>query len=74
MLDVLTEQFAAVRIKAVVRVAEDEWCLLQSVDGHVSRAPTAWRRDNRIEVIASVTQRFDPAQWDAEWLRQLQAS
>ena len=74
MLDVLTEQFAAVRIKAVVRVAEDEWCLLQSVEGHVTRAPTAWRRDNRIEVIASATQHFDPAQWDAEWLRQLQSS
>ena len=74
MLDELANNFAAVRIKAVVRVAEDEWCLLQSVEGHVTSAPTAWRRDNRIEVIASATQHFDPAHWDAEWLRQLQSS
>lgn len=71
LLDEASKKITAVRIKAVVRVAEDEWCLLQSVDGRVSRAPTAWRRDNRIEVIAIAGQDFEPAEWDAEWLRQL---
>lgn len=74
LLDELPDHRAALRIKAVVRVAEDEWCLLQWVEGRVSVASTAWRRDNRIEVIANAAQGFEPAQWDGLWLQRLQAS
>lgn len=55
------------RIKAVLRVDEDEWVLVQRAGGRVSLAPTAWRRDNRIEVQLERGGDWDPSAWDAVW-------
>ena len=57
------------RIKAVLRVDEDEWVLVQRADGRVSVAPSAWRRDNRIEVQLAPGSDWDPRAWDAVWHR-----
>lgn len=55
------------RIKAVLRVDEDEWVLVQRAGGRVSLAPSAWRRDNRIEVQLAPGSGWDPRAWDAVW-------
>ena len=55
------------RIKAVLRVDEDEWVLVQRAGGRVALAPTAWRRDNRIEVQLEPGSDWDPRAWDAVW-------
>lgn len=55
------------RIKAVLRVDDDEWVLVQRVGGRVTLAPTAWRRDNRIEVQLGPGSAWDPRAWDALW-------
>ena len=55
------------RIKAVLRVDEDEWVLVQRAGGRVSLAPSAWRRDNRIEVQLEPGSAWDPRAWDALW-------
>ena len=55
------------RIKAVLRVDEDEWVLVQRAGGRVSLAPSAWRRDNRIEVQLAPGSDWDPRAWDAVW-------
>ena len=57
------------RIKAVLRIDEDEWVLVQRAGGRVSIAPTAWRRDNRIEVQLAPGSDWDPRAWDAVWHR-----
>jgi G3E family GTPase len=57
------------RVKAVLRVGEDEWVLAQRVGDAVTLAPTAWRRDNRIEVQLLPGEPWDPQAWDALWLR-----
>jgi len=57
------------RIKAVLRIDEDEWVLVQRAGGRVSLAPTAWRRDNRIEVQLAPGSDWDPRAWDAVWHR-----
>jgi hypothetical protein len=55
------------RIKAVLRVDEDEWVLVQRAAGRVSLSPSAWRRDNRIEVQLEPGSAWDPRAWDALW-------
>jgi hypothetical protein len=62
----------AVRIKAVVRVAEEEWLLVQRVGDQLSVAPSAWRRDNRLEVLCAAGAAWQPEAWDALWQRCLQ--
>lgn len=57
------------RIKAVLRIDEDEWVLVQRAGGRVSIAPSAWRRDNRIEVQLAPGSDWDPRAWDAVWHR-----
>ena len=57
------------RIKAVLRVDEDEWVLVQRAGGRVSLEPCAWRRDNRIEVQLEPGSVWDPCAWDALWRR-----
>jgi len=55
------------RIKAVLRVDEDEWVLVQRAGGRVSIAPSAWRRDNRIEIQLEPGSDWAPESWDAVW-------
>jgi G3E family GTPase len=55
------------RLKAVLRVGDDDWILLQLVDGRVHLQPTAWRRDNRIEVQCRLAHPLDAAAWDDLW-------
>jgi G3E family GTPase len=62
----------AERIKAAVRVAEDEWLLVQRVGDQLSVAPSAWRRDNRLEVLCAAGVAWKPEAWDALWQRCLQ--
>lgn len=57
------------RVKAVLRVGEDEWVLAQRVGEAVTLAPTAWRRDNRIEVQLAPGEPWQPEAWDALWMR-----
>lgn len=57
------------RFKAVVRVDEDTWLLVQMVDGRLSMQPTAWRRDNRIEVQLPSGAEWDGEAWDRLWAR-----
>lgn len=55
------------RIKAVLRVDDDQWVLVQRAGGRVSLAPSAWRRDNRIEVQLASGSEWEPRAWDAIW-------
>jgi hypothetical protein len=57
------------RLKAVVRVDEDTWLLIQVVEGRLSMQPTAWRRDNRIEVHLPPGAVWDVRAWDRLWAR-----
>jgi len=57
------------RVKAVLRVGEDEWVLAQRAGEAVTLAPTAWRRDNRIEVQLAPGEPWHPQAWDDLWLR-----
>lgn len=57
------------RLKAVIRVDEDAWLLVQMVEGRLSMQPTAWRRDNRIEVQLSAGAEWDVEAWDRLWAR-----
>jgi hypothetical protein len=57
------------RFKAVVRVADDEWLLVQWVDGELSMSATAWRRDNRLELQCVPGSAWSAAEWDQLWLR-----
>jgi len=61
------------RFKAVLRVDEEQWLLVQAHGGKVSMQATAWRRDNRLEVQLPIGARWDAAAWDRLWLRCLQA-
>ncbi|MBU3672809.1 MAG: hypothetical protein FGM43_09660 [Sinobacteraceae bacterium] len=60
------------RIKAVVRVSEDEWLLVQRVGESLSVEPSAWRRDNRLEVLCAADTAWQPEAWDQLWQRCLQ--
>jgi hypothetical protein len=55
------------RIKAVLRVDDDQWVLVQRTGGRVALAPSAWRRDNRIEVQLAPGSEWEPRAWDAVW-------
>lgn len=57
------------RFKAVVRVGEDEWVLLQRVGAHLQASPTSWRRDHRLEVQNLPGTPLDLSHWDALWMR-----
>lgn len=57
------------RLKAVIRVDEDVWLLVQMVEGRLSMQPTSWRRDNRIEVQLSAGAEWDLEAWDRLWTR-----
>jgi G3E family GTPase len=57
------------RFKAVVRIAEDEWILLQWAEGTLSMSETAWRRDNRIELQCRPGSSWSAEAWDQLWLR-----
>jgi G3E family GTPase len=59
----------AERIKAVVRVAEEEWVLVQRVGDALSVEPSAWRRDNRLEVLCAADTPWQPEAWDQLWQR-----
>ena len=61
------------RFKAVLRVDEETWLLVQIVEGHVAMQPTAWRRDNRIELQLPPGASWDVEAWERFWLRTLQA-
>jgi hypothetical protein len=52
-----------------LRVGEDEWVLAQRAGEAVTLAPTAWRRDNRIEVQLAPGEPWHPEAWDDLWLR-----
>ncbi len=61
------------RLKLVARVAEDDWLLAQVAAGRVEQAPSAWRRDNRIEIVLDEGEAsVDWALWDATWAGCLQ--
>lgn len=57
------------RFKAVLRVAEEEWVLVQWSQGVLSMSDTAWRRDNRIELQCVAGSRWSVDDWDRLWLR-----
>lgn len=60
---------AVERFKAVVRVGEDEWVLLQRAGARLQATPTSWRRDHRLEVQNMPGIPLDLSQWDALWAR-----
>jgi len=60
---------AVERFKAVVRVGEDEWVLLQRAGARLQASPTSWRRDHRLEVQNLPGVPLDLSQWDALWER-----
>lgn len=57
------------RFKAVVRIAEDEWMLVQWAQGVLSMSETAWRRDNRLELQCRPGSAWSAEAWDQLWLR-----
>lgn len=57
----------AARVKAVLRVDEDRWLLLQHHGAAVSMREISWRRDSRIEVLYPRDMAVDWAAWDALW-------
>ena len=57
----------AARLKAVLRVDEDRWLLLQHHGAAVSMREISWRRDSRIEVLYPCDAAVDWAAWDALW-------
>jgi G3E family GTPase len=59
----------AVRIKGVFRVAEDAYALVQLDGRQLDVAPSAWRRDSRVEVLVPVAPAVGWADWDALWRR-----
>lgn len=57
------------RLKAVLRIDEDAWVLVQIAAGRLEVQPTAWRRDQRIEVQCAPGMPWDCAAWDRLWLQ-----
>lgn len=57
------------RFKAVLRVSEEEWVLLQWSSGRLAMSDTAWRRDNRLEVQCVEGSSWSAEAWDQLWLR-----
>ncbi|MBU6378242.1 MAG: hypothetical protein KJS95_06875 [Gammaproteobacteria bacterium] len=60
------------RFKAVLRIDEELWLLLQIAEGRLAMQPTAWRRDNRIELQLPAGSPWDAAAWERLWTRCLQ--
>jgi G3E family GTPase len=56
-----------VRLKAVLRVGDDRWLLLQHHGAAVSTRAISWRRDSRIEVLYTAECAADWPAWDALW-------
>ena len=57
------------RFKAVVRVGEDDWILVQWAEGVLTMSETAWRRDNRLELQCVAGSACSAREWDQLWLR-----
>lgn len=57
------------RFKAVVRVGEDDWILVQWAEGVLTMTETAWRRDNRLELQCVAGSACSAREWDQLWLR-----
>lgn len=55
----------AVRFKAVLRVAEDRWVLLQHDGARFDLRESSWRRDSRAEIIFPQGRRIDWPRLDA---------
>jgi len=55
----------ALRFKAVLRVAEDRWLLVQHQGGALDTRESAWRRDSRAEVLFAPDTPIDWAALDA---------
>ncbi len=55
------------RLKVVLRVAEDRWLLWQHDGTRSEVRESSWRRDSRIEVIHSPGTRVDWRHWDQFW-------
>lgn len=64
----------ALRFKAVLRVAEDRWLLVQHQGGPLQMRESAWRRDSRAEVLFAPGTRVDWAALDAAFLAASEAS
>jgi G3E family GTPase len=59
---------SAVRFKAVLRVAEDRWLLVQHQGGPLQMRESAWRRDSRAEVLFAPGTVVDWAALDAAFV------
>lgn len=59
---------AAARFKAVLRVAEDRWLLVQHAGHGLDLRECSWRRDSRAEVIFDRDRSVDWNALDAAWL------
>ncbi|MEZ5458794.1 MAG: GTP-binding protein [Steroidobacteraceae bacterium] len=59
---------AALRFKAVLRVAEDRWLLVQHQGGALELRESAWRRDSRAEVLYAPGTQVDWVALDAAFL------
>ncbi len=59
------------RLKAVLRVAEDRWLLIQHHGGSLSMRDISWRRDSRIELLFPPGSAPDWSAWDAVWTRSM---
>jgi G3E family GTPase len=57
------------RFKAVLRVGEEDWLLVQMLNGRMTMQSTAWRRDNRLELQLPPGAAWDAAAWERLWLR-----
>ncbi len=57
------------RFKAVLRVDEEQWLLMQMQGGKVSMQSTSWRRENRLEVQLPPGACWDASAWDRLWAR-----
>jgi G3E family GTPase len=59
---------SALRFKAVLRVAEDRWLLVQHEGGALQLRESAWRRDSRAEVLFAPGTEVDWAALDAAFV------
>lgn len=57
------------RFKAVLRVGEEDWLLVQMLNGKMAMQSTAWRRDNRLELQLPPGAVWDALAWERLWLR-----
>ncbi len=62
------------RLKGVFRVGPEHWMLIQRVGTELSVKDSAWRRDNRVEVLSQAGVRLNQAALLAFWQRLADAS